>query len=290
MINERLATLDALTAWPSAAAVSSLRMLRLDKIHPLVSGNKWYKLKHHISEALQQRKTALLSFGGGHSNHLLALAAAAKECRMQAIGIVRGVYCGAHFTHTLRHCERYGMKLVLLSKSDYAVAKAEASFIDRFPDAYLIPEGGAGNEGIRGAAEIGRLIPQDCTDVCVAVGTGTTFLGLRQGLPADVRLHGFYVAKDFERAETLLAALPASAQAASFMHRVPDARFGKWKPEAESFIRGFHAATSIALDVAYTSKMMMAVERLGKEAFFSATSNVVCVHTGGLQGNPAGLL
>lgn len=289
MINERLATLDDLSAWQPAAAVRSLRMLRLDKLHPLVSGNKWYKLKHSIAAARQQGKSALLSFGGGHSNHLLALAVAAKECGMGAIGIVHGVYSGANVTDTLRHCERFGMRLVPLSKSEYAAAKLDASLAERFPGAYLIPEGGANEAGIRGAAEIARLIPQDCTDVCVAVGTGTTFLGLHQGLPASIRLHGFYVAKDFERADAMLSKLPAAQRLQRFMHPAADSHFGKWTNEMLAFMRSFYAATGIPLDVVYTSKMMLALRGLLDARRFSPDACIVCIHTGGLQGNPAGL-
>ncbi len=30
-------------------------VLRLDKIHPVISGNKWFKLKFYLEEATQQR-------------------------------------------------------------------------------------------------------------------------------------------------------------------------------------------------------------------------------------------
>ena len=56
-------------------------MLRLDVIHSRVSGNKWYKLKYNISDAQQRGVEHLLSFGGMHSNHLHALAAAGSLTR-----------------------------------------------------------------------------------------------------------------------------------------------------------------------------------------------------------------
>jgi 1-aminocyclopropane-1-carboxylate deaminase len=289
MINERLISCDDLNAWPPAASCQSLAMLRLDKLHPFISGNKWYKLKHNIAAAKQQGKTVLLSFGGGYSNHLIATAVAAQECALGSIGIVRGIYEGKNLTPTLRRCEAAGMKLHFLDKTSYAAAKTDAHFAEGFPGAYIIPEGGFNEEGIHGAAEIAALIPKGTTDVCIAVGTGATFLGLRRGLPERVMLHGFYVAKDFERAETILAMLPATQKAMSQMHGVPDARFGKWTVAAETFIRSFYAVTGVPLDVVYTSKMMMAVEALLKQGFFPPQGRVVCVHTGGLQGNPGRL-
>ncbi len=52
-------------------------VLRLDKIHSEISGNKWFKLKYYIEKAKLTNKNTLVSFGGAYSNHLLALAATA---------------------------------------------------------------------------------------------------------------------------------------------------------------------------------------------------------------------
>src|SRR5689334_3234786 len=38
----------------------SLDVLRLDKIHRHISGNKWYKLKYHTTEALKQGKAGIV--------------------------------------------------------------------------------------------------------------------------------------------------------------------------------------------------------------------------------------
>ena len=51
-------------------------VLRLDLVHPVVSGNKWFKLKEYMAEAKQLKKV-LLTFGGAFSNHIVATAAAA---------------------------------------------------------------------------------------------------------------------------------------------------------------------------------------------------------------------
>lgn len=36
----------------------SLDILRLDEVHPVVSGNKWYKLQHYLQEAVVPVPTA----------------------------------------------------------------------------------------------------------------------------------------------------------------------------------------------------------------------------------------
>ena len=63
-----------------------LDMLRLDALHPEVSGNKWFKLKYLIQDALHTGKQTLLSFGGCYSNHLHAMAYAAKSYKLKSIG------------------------------------------------------------------------------------------------------------------------------------------------------------------------------------------------------------
>lgn len=287
MINEALATLDDITGWAPPGSCTSLRLLRLDQLHPIVSGNKWYKLKYNAAEAKAQGKNTLLTFGGGYSNHLIATAYAAKDWDMKSIGIVRGSYSGEHFTETLRQCEAYGMQLIMESKQEYAALKSSEQLSSRFPDAYIIPEGGANEAGVLGAAEIAQLIPEETTDVCLAIGTGTTLKGLYRALPSKTHLHGFYVARDFERTQSLIS--PIALHPKLIFHQVQDARFGKWTEEAVRFTRSFYDTTGIALDLVYTSKMMMKLESLLGAGGFSPAARIVCIHTGGLQGNPAGL-
>lgn len=56
-----------------------LAVLRLDRIDPLISGNKWFKLTQHLADAQQAGADGIISLGGAHSNHLHALAAAGKR-------------------------------------------------------------------------------------------------------------------------------------------------------------------------------------------------------------------
>ena len=59
-----------------------LAVLRLDELHPIVSGNKWFKLKYYLQQAQEQNAEIIASFGGPYSNHLVALAFAAKKYRL----------------------------------------------------------------------------------------------------------------------------------------------------------------------------------------------------------------
>src|SRR5690349_3611505 len=105
--------------------VQEMGMLRLDEVHPVVSGNKWYKLKHNINHALQDGYDTILTFGGGYSNHLVATAAAANVWGLHSIGIVRGKY--DVLTPTLSSCLQYGMQLDFVTQDEYGQKTDESS-------------------------------------------------------------------------------------------------------------------------------------------------------------------
>jgi 1-aminocyclopropane-1-carboxylate deaminase len=63
---------------------------REDQLHPIISGNKFRKLKYNIRAAKEQNKKTLLTFGGAFSNHIVAVAGAGKEFDFETIGIIRG--------------------------------------------------------------------------------------------------------------------------------------------------------------------------------------------------------
>ena len=65
-------------------------VLRLDLIHSVISGNKWYKLKYHLEQALIGKYKMLLTWGGAYSNHLVATAFAAQSIGLPSVGMVRG--------------------------------------------------------------------------------------------------------------------------------------------------------------------------------------------------------
>ena len=68
----------------------SITIKREDKLHPLVSGNKFRKLKYNFAYYQQQQVKGVVTFGGAFSNHLAATAAAGKIAGLSTIGFVRG--------------------------------------------------------------------------------------------------------------------------------------------------------------------------------------------------------
>src|SRR6201999_2814828 len=91
----------------------TLSIKRDDLIHPLISGNKWRKLKYTLKKASAEGKTHLVTFGGAYSNHLLATAAAAAKFCFKATGIVRGEEVS---NDSLFLCRHHDMELLFADR------------------------------------------------------------------------------------------------------------------------------------------------------------------------------
>jgi len=91
---------------------------RDDLIDEHLSGNKFYKLFYNLHAAQKNGYTQLLSFGGAWSNHIYALAAAAKTYGFKAIGVIRGER-PRQLSPMLQDTEAWGMKLHFVPRSVY---------------------------------------------------------------------------------------------------------------------------------------------------------------------------
>ena len=84
-----------------------LFLKRDDLIHPIVSGNKWRKLKFNIEFAKKNDAKTILTFGGAYSNHIIATAYACKENGLKSIGIIRGEEITVSLLEGFRNDELY---------------------------------------------------------------------------------------------------------------------------------------------------------------------------------------
>ena len=271
-----------------------LLLKREDQNHPHVSGNKWWKLKYNLAEAERLGHTKLLTFGGAYSNHIFAAAAAAKECGLESIGIVRGDET-VPLNHTLAFAESCGMKLHFVSREEYR-KKTEQTFIDQlhhqFGDFYLIPEGGSNEQAIKGCAEFGaHLISESHVDyVCLPVGTGATLAGVIAGVGNSKKVIGFSVLKGGDFLSDQIKSHLKNYSGEEFFNWeiMTDYHFGgyaKAPVELLDFKKSFEHTYQIPLDQVYTAKMMAGIVDLVSKGYFERGTTVLAIHTGGLQGN-----
>jgi 1-aminocyclopropane-1-carboxylate deaminase len=63
--------------------------------------------------------------------------------------------------------------------------------------------------------------------------------------------------------------------------------FGKWNEVLLGFMNDFYRHNNIPLDIVYTAKMMYGLKEMLSNGAFAPDARILCVHTGGLQGNSA---
>lgn len=282
--------------WPALSRLGlEVSVRRDDLVHDALPGNKFYKLHHNLLQAQQEGYTQVVSFGGAHSNHLHALAAAGRLYGFVTHGVVRGER-PSQLSPTLLDLEGLGMALHFVPRSLYRDS-AEATLRQlrkHYGAMYAVPEGGANALGCFGAQEIARAIEhkmQGAYDaVCVACGTGSTLAGIASALPAGKIALGFSVLKG----EGNLGAWVAHHSKASNWPKASNWRlisgfhgggYGRrLKPNLHQFWHRFERDSGLMLDPVYTLKMFWGVEQLALRGYWPRGSRLVAIHTGGLQG------
>jgi 1-aminocyclopropane-1-carboxylate deaminase len=273
--------LDILDLEELSAKNIRVDVLRLDLIHPLISGNKWFKLKYYLVDAISKGYSSILSFGGAYSNHVLATASATNEIGMKSIGIIRGENVNK-LSHTLGLAQKLGMHLEFISRTEFKKIN-DTNFLEnltkRFDNSYIVPEGGAGPLGIKGSKEIlMELKENDYTHIICDIGTGTMFQGLKEAANRNQKVIGITVLKGIEneyhndtRADIIV-----------------DYHFGGYAKKNETllqFMNNFFVRTGIPTDFVYTGKLFFGAMDLIKRNYFLDDSKLLIVHSGGLQGN-----
>lgn len=261
-----------------------LDILRLDKIHAIVSGNKWFKLRYHIEAAKQAGATTVLTFGGAWSNHIIATAAACRMNALGSIGLIRGEEPEL-LSATLQKAKEMGMQLYFLNREEYK-SKTIPVTINR-EECYIIPEGGYDSKGAEGASTItDHYNKERYTHICCAAGTGTMAAGLVKASPATATIIAISALKGYVELENDIRQLSGKSQA--YLQVIHDYHFGgyaKHDPELVQFMNNFFLQTGIPTDFVYTAKTCYAVLDMAQKDFFAAGSHVLIIHSGGLQGN-----
>ena len=261
---------------------------REDQNHPFVSGNKWWKLKYNLQEAVRLKHDTLLTFGGAYSNHIYATAAAGKELGLKTIGIIRGEE-SLPLNGTLSFAKSCGMHLHYISREAYR-QKKETEFIqslhDQFGEFYLIPEGGTNELAVKGCTEFAIQLNNeiDFDYLCLPIGTGGTIAGIIEGLDFSKKIIGFSALKGgafLVNEVSQRLSTPKDNWAIQV-----DYHFGgyaKTTIELKNFIADVKTKHQLPLDEIYTAKMLWGVFDLVKKNYFKKHSTILALHTGGLQ-------
>ena len=264
---------------------------RLDLVHPVISGNKWYKLKYNLLAARELGADTLLSFGGAFSNHIHALAGAGSCYGFNTIGVIRGEP-HSPLNPTLQFAQSHGMQLHYLTRADYRL-KHTPEIVERLRDQfgafYLVPEGGSNALAVKGTAEILADVTEPFDVVLCACGTGGTLAGIVSSLQPESTALGVAVLKGGRFLYDDVRRLLADAQAASSNNwsLALEYHFGgyaKAPDELLVFMQAFEQRHNIPLEPVYTAKLMFAIYKMVERGEFERGTTLLALHTGGLQG------
>ena len=268
----------------------NLFVKRDDLIHDKVSGNKYRKLKYNLTKIKSEGKDHVISFGGAFSNHIHALASACYYENMYTIGIIRGELDLEN--PTLKYCKSLGMTLIPVSREVYR-QKEEApeiqEIISQYPNAVVIPEGGTNHLALYGVKEIIDEINMEeipAPDyIVLAAGTGGTTAGLLSSDNLTCKVLSFSALNSDHLEGEILSFV--NDKNSDKLEVNTDYHFGgyaKWNQELLDFIEKFENETNIPLDHVYNGKAMYGLMDLIEKEYFKPGTNIMYLHTGGLQG------
>ena len=306
MLDYQLANIQTIAADWLVYKDAYLEILRLDKIHPVVSGNKWFKLKYYLEEA-KKNNQGLVTFGGAWSNHIVAVAYCCQQAGIKCTGIIRGEK-PKKLSQTLLSAMGYGMNLQFVNREEYGVVKNEQRIVNNEQrtmkneereiknekretrnGSYFIPEGGYGVLGVKGAAEIGNLYDlSSYTHIIAGVGTGTMLAGLILSAKPHQKIIGISSMKgnDNSGEEVKQLLLPKTGLPNfQIIHDYHFGGFGKHPQVLINFMNGVFEKHELPLDIVYTGKTFYAIKDLVEKNFFPKGSKILMIHSGGLQGN-----
>ncbi len=266
----------------------NLWLKRDDQLHPIISGNKWRKLKYIVEHALSIQACSLISMGGQYSNHLHALAFVGKQLELPTKAWVRGEP-PLELNRTLKDLVDWGMELHFISRSEYRELRKIKDF-DGLPEkygaGYWLSEGGTHSLALKGVSELVDEIGEPCDYFCLPCGTGTTLAGITLSESCNFNVLGFVVFKGGSYLEGEIEALLSYQDRQRSWQLNLDYHFGgfaKTSPELLAFVDGFMMTTGILIEPTYTGKMLYGIYDLIKQNYFKKGQNIVALHTGGLQ-------
>jgi len=274
----------------------TVHIKRDDLIHPIISGNKWRKLKFNLLYAKKSNKNQIITFGGAYSNHIHALAFACYQQQLNCIGIIRGE---PHYANnfTLSWARHWGMKLIFVDRKTYQ-KRDQTDYLQQlqqqYPESFIIPEGGSNELALLGMAEVIEELNQqiDYDSLLCPVGSGGTLAGLVEkdkeqhniigvGVLKQGKENSHYLENEVNNLLSSAAKKYSNWTIATNMHR---GGYGKFSHQDAERIHTFSRQCGIPFEPIYSGKMLLALLDLIAQGYFPANHRIVLLHTGGLQG------
>jgi 1-aminocyclopropane-1-carboxylate deaminase/D-cysteine desulfhydrase-like pyridoxal-dependent ACC family enzyme len=185
-----------------------------------------------------------------------------------------------------------GMELQFISRHEYA-KKDDPAFLNNlyaaFEECLIIPEGGYHSYGAKGAALIMDLIKDNSyTHICTATGTATTLAGILMAARPEQIVMSFPILKGMTDNKIRIKQLTAKEGEFENLSILNNYHFGGYAKKSDlliNFMNQCWLQYRLPLDFVYTAKMFYGIIDCIKNDTFTKGSKILCLHTGGLQGN-----
>ncbi|WP_299079732.1 1-aminocyclopropane-1-carboxylate deaminase/D-cysteine desulfhydrase [uncultured Paraglaciecola sp.] len=264
---------------------------RDDLIHPIISGNKWRKLKYALLEAVNTQTQHIVSFGGGFSNHLHALGYCCERLNIGLTAIVRGDY-SKNPSPMLQDLANWQTNIQYVDRNTYQ-QRSNADYLQNLqhqnPNAMVIPEGGSWQHAMTGVTEIISELQTEYDYILMPVGSGGTLAGIISATQqTKAQVMGIAVLKGADYLEQLVSELLPQDQATysnwQINHQHHFGGYAKSNTQLKQFCDEFHEQTHISIEPVYSGKLFFALKTLVEQRHFPLDSKILAIHTGGLQG------
>lgn len=272
-----------------ANANITVDVLRLDQIHPVISGNKWFKLKYSLIKVRDEGLDGIITQGGAYSNHLLATAFACHGPGLKCIGLIRGEEPKV-LSPTLLDLQQLGMQLEFINREEYRQKdQLKFSWTQKHSNLLWVEEGGQGKLGVLGSEEILDLVnTSEFSHILCAVGTGTMLAGIINGSKENQKVVGITVLKISDPKNNDIEAFlqkHTNKKNYEIKYEFHEGGYAKINSSLLQFMNDIYSRSCVPTDFVYTGKLMKAVYELVITDYFQAGTRVLVIHSGGLQGN-----
>ncbi len=262
-----------------------LDVKRDDLLHPIISGNKWRKLKYLLLSIESKGYRKVATMGGVYSNFIHSLSYICYLLGWQCDLYIRAFpeqFC----TSTLLDCKRWGAKLHFVDRKRFRELRNKAPELPE--DVLWITEGGMHKPSISGLQEIMMELNQRYDYIVIATATGTSMAGLIKGASVyqpDAKIMGISVLKNADQQHQDIAKLISSSEKGwSIIEGYEFGGFAKRNSQLNSFIEDFSQQYNIPLEPVYSGKSFYAVTDLIGKGYFGNNTSILLIHCGGLQG------
>jgi len=264
----------------------SLDVKRDDLIHPIISGNKWRKLKYLLLKIEEQGSRSVATMGGRHSNFIHALSYVCYLLGWQCELYIR-TFPEQMLTPTMKDCVRWGAKINSVGRNQFKELRYTPPNL--LNESFWITEGGLHQESSSGLKEVLMELNKQYDYIAIATATGTSLAGLINGAriyQPKAKVIGVSVLNNAEQQrKDVCKLIRNNEQRWSIVEGYEFGGFAKNNSDLLLFVKRFSQQHNISLEPVYSGKSFYAILDLINKDYFEKNSRVLLIHCGGLQGS-----